>query len=271
MIFNSLALMKRVRSKGIILTLCVMGCLLVSSQSYAAQIVFYPDEATHVNRFSPDESFVGVDTDLKVRDLGLNLNDGNIANNLYYPARTYIKFDTDALIEKLSGVAIVSATLHLYETGRTYLRQTSDVIHLRSVNNDWPQDDSFTWNDQESWRWDGDDIFASLMFDATNEGQGWKTWQSSAISGNDLSQLIQGWVTGDITNYGLVLENDVNAKWWNPALLDEEQLNELEVLFRRDNVYLTVSVVPEPITIIPFAMGIGFLGLLKIRRKQSTC
>ena len=86
-----------------------------------------------------------------------------------------------------------------------------------------------------------------------------------------LYQLVQRWVNGTITNYGLVLEDDMNANWWGPGPIDTEQLNEIEVLFSRNNVYLqvTASMVPEPSTMFLFALGGSALALYNRRKRKN--
>lgn len=231
-------------SKRIVLASCLLGFLFFSILSYAAEVDLYPEVVTYVDRSCPDKSFVGTDGDVKVGDLGRNLNDRNKTNDRYYPARVYIKFNTDDLKGKLAGRVIKSATLYLYGKEIKNIGQASDVIQLRRVNNAWPRNNSFTWNDQKDWRWKGTDIYASCRFDESTEKEGWKTWEKSIFGGRRLYQLVQGWVKGNIPNYGVVLENDFNSRWWKSGMVNAEQLNEIEVTFRREDVYLTVSVSP---------------------------
>jgi hypothetical protein len=249
---------------------------VVVTESYLRQVkvICETEVATHVDRQEPDESYIGEidgsDDLLKVRDkTEWSLQDAT----MFHHARTFIKFVlTDVDTYYTNGWEIVKAELYLYEKTKVvdhvasprYANpdDPSDIIQVRLSPGEWPfPDDEFCWDDQELW---GDvltDIYASLIFDPDNDpyytGEGWRVWTDTFCYPFDddnpleLKDLVEGWLSGSIpNNYGIFLENDLNAGWWlwktdpEDPRIKRDQTNEVEVLF--DNVvhkpYLLVTV-----------------------------
>jgi hypothetical protein len=111
-----------------------------------------------------------------------------VGNTVSSIVRTYIKFDLSAVP---ANARITDADLRLYQ----YDTFGSDnfTIGLYNVTGDWDES-TITWNLQPTSSTDAE-ITNNIIAGATT----WKSW--------DIDTLVQGWLDGTITNYGMMLKD----------------------------------------------------------------
>jgi hypothetical protein len=111
-----------------------------------------------------------------------------VGNTVSSIVRTYIKFDLSAVP---ANARITDADLRLYQ----YDTFGSDnfTIGLYNVTGDWDES-TITWNLQPTSSTDAE-ITNNITAGATT----WKSW--------DIDTLVQGWLDGTITNYGMMLKD----------------------------------------------------------------
>ena len=127
-----------------------------------------------------------------------------------------------------------------------------------------------------------------------NSSEGWREWYDPTLyylSTLELADLVREWVDDEQTNYGMMLEDDFDANWWdfNASIEDSgvvrDGLNELEVLFyryysdkgshqgdrtKRPYLLVTAEPIPEPATIILFILSGGLFSLFKIGKRKKS-
>lgn len=103
-----------------------------------------------------------------------------------YTSRAYLQFDLSAIP---AGANIVSADLKIYHYSTT--GSTDFTIGMHKVTGNW-QENTITWNNQPAYL----PITESTRLINTDKN-GWISW--------DITALLQGWIDGDIINYGVVL------------------------------------------------------------------
>ena len=123
---------------------------------------------------------------------------GNSASTI---VRTYIEFDLSSIP---ADVRITDADLKLYQYNT--IGPDNFIIGLHKVTSNWDES-TITWNLQPTSSTD-----AEVTSNITVGTITWKSW--------DIDTLVQSWLDGDITNYGMVLkdtdESSVNtiAYFW---------------------------------------------------------
>jgi len=223
----------------------------ISSHAFAKEFKFWAFEDSYVNAAEEwaDRNY-GDSEYLRVRDLDNN-------NFSDYISRTFIRFDQNDLMDALSGLDIISASLHLYEYDRGTNSSTEDEVNLFRVTEKWTED-SITWNNQPA---HANQRITYRLFSSDDTTPGWRGWYG-------LDNLVEWWVTGEKPNYGIMLENDLDG-----------QYTQMNVKFRSSEYYpggnpsiyrpyLKVVATPEPASFLLFGMGAGLLGLYR-RRKNS--
>lgn len=111
-----------------------------------------------------------------------------VGNSTSSILRTYIKFDLSSIPV---NARVVDADLKLYQYD-TF--GTDDLtIGLYNVTGDWDES-TITWNLQPTSSTD-----AEITNDITAGATTWESW--------DIDALVQGWLDGTITNYGMVLKD----------------------------------------------------------------
>jgi len=123
---------------------------------------------------------------------------GNSASTI---VRTYIEFDLSSIP---ADVRITDADLKLYQYNT--IGPDNFIVGLHKVTSNWDES-TITWNLQPTSSTD-----AEVTSNITVGTITWKSW--------DIDTLVQSWLDGDITNYGMVLkdtdESSVNtiAYFW---------------------------------------------------------
>lgn len=235
--------------------LLVAGILLISARAYAVtgtEFQFWADEATYINREMGYSTNYGSAEYLRVRDASTP-NSTPPYPNLF--SRTLLKF-TDSDLAQLSGLTILSASLHLYEYERT-ASSTSDEVNLRRATSDWDEDD-VTWETRPTFA----ARTAYRLFDSTDTTPGWRSWQGS------LADIVGWWVTGAESNYGLMLENDWDGeiKEINSKFYSDDYTYTGDTSF---HPYLRITATPEPVSSILLVLGAGCLGtFIGFKRKK---
>jgi hypothetical protein len=117
-----------------------------------------------------------------------NLSYCDVGNNATTIRRTYIKFDLSTIP---ANVVVVDADLKLY----AYDGSGTDnfTIGLYKVTSAWDES-TITWNLQPTCSVD-----AETTSDITIGDINWKSWE--------IDTLVQAWLDGSITNYGVVLKD----------------------------------------------------------------
>ena len=110
---------------------------------------------------------------------------GNTASSIL---RTYIKFDLSTVP---ANARITYADLRLYQYSTIGL--DNFAIGLYAVTGDWDES-TITWNLQPTSSTD-----AEITINITAGATTWKFW--------DIDTLVQSWLDGDITNYGMILKD----------------------------------------------------------------
>ena len=248
--------------------LVLVGAVLVASQVYAdVEVKFWADGDSYVTeRDEWANKNYGGDAALRVRDTDMTGYEN-------YTSRTYLNFDNDEMVSSFSGVdmGLVTFSLHLYEYARVD-RDVSplndeDGINLYDAANSWSEM-GITWNNQPG----GNTKVASRMFDGADVISGpdptlfWRSWQGDA-----LDDLVKSWVDGTESNYGFMLENDLDGTY-----------NEMEVAFRSRQYqigdgsegiyrpYLKAVITPEPVSMVLFGVGAGCMGLFGARKRKKS-
>jgi hypothetical protein len=112
----------------------------------------------------------------------------DVGNNATTIRRTYIKFDLSTVP---ANAVVVYADLKLYHYGGP---GTDDfTIGLYNVTSAWDES-TITWNLQPTYSVD-----AETTSDITISATTWGSW--------DIDTLVQTWLDGSITNYGVVLKD----------------------------------------------------------------
>ena len=237
--------MKRI----LVLSVFVVGILLFSTQVYAngyLKFKFWADEDSFITKYYGCSNY-GSWQHLKVRDVDSESCPDRLS-------RTLIKF-SDEDLSSLSGLEIISASLHLYEYRRT-TSSTSDEINLFRVTQDWTED-SVTWNNQPD---HAAQRITRRVFTKDDKTPGWRGWYG-------LANLVDWWVTGEKANYGIILENDEDGVFgqMNVRFHSSEYLDGTSI--RRP--YLKITATPEPFSAVLFGIGAGFLGLCGAYRRRK--
>ena len=108
----------------------------------------------------------------------------NFPNN---KVREYMQFDLSTVP---ANAVVVDASLNLYQFEDW---GTPDfTIGLHKVTSAWDES-TITWNLQPTWS-----ANAETTSDITMDDIGWKSWE--------IATLVQAWLDGSITNYGVVLK-----------------------------------------------------------------
>jgi hypothetical protein len=161
------------------------------------------NETTYLNPpliSAPEETKIlqpgpeGIDSGIE--SLYPNNNYGNltycaVGNNATTIVRTYIKFDLSTVP---GDAVVVDADLKLYQWGT--FGTANFTIALYNVTSAWDES-TITWNLQPTCSIDAEitsDITAAIA---------WKSW--------DIDTLVQTWLDGSITNYGVVLKDTDEA------------------------------------------------------------
>ncbi|MCM8823611.1 MAG: carboxypeptidase regulatory-like domain-containing protein, partial [Candidatus Omnitrophica bacterium] len=157
------------------------------------------------------------------------------------------------------GLPIDSATITLNEIGREFdnintgTKPASESIQIREVTGIGSGYSADTYLNRLTWDGQADVgiVFGSALASCNfthNQSAGERIWQGSA-----LTNLVSSWVDGSKTNYGVYLANDFDTTWTkldpgNPdskyTIADENQMNEVEVMFSKSSAKLTVITAP---------------------------
>ena len=287
------------KSKALLLFL-LLGMLLSLTPAYARYnqtdsetILFYPDDILYVDRNQPT-TYVGGESRVIIRDWFGEVTDPippyEADGTHYYDevdaARAYMRFNTADLTSALNGYAIESATLVMYLNGMTDGNPAKvEDINVRQVTGASSENyiPGLTWDlqappkPQNSYQGRDitfGDVFATQSF-GTNSTPGTRVWTQS--DSHTLAQLVGAWKGGNVTNYGIVLENDWDGGWQelvNATLYSVNnpgEMDELETIFARGDSYpylrVKVSVVPEPASCLLALLGMGAFGLAAKRRR----
>jgi hypothetical protein len=134
-----------------------------------------PSDDTYIDGGSPTNNY-GSDNTFEVRpDNGAD-------------RRGLLKFDLSSIP---SNATITSATLYLYERGN----KTGQTTYIYRVTSNW-NESTVTWS---NWSLPGGN------FDSSTSYFGYLPEQNNCMLTMDLSSLVQAWMNGTYTNYGLML------------------------------------------------------------------
>ena len=120
----------------------------------------------------------------------------DVGNTSVFVLRSYIQFDLSSVPE---NARVTDADLRLYQYNTT--GEISFTIDLYKVTSEW-QEGTINWNSQPSYSTE-----VEYSCNITAVAATWKSW--------DIDDLVQGWLYGTISNYGMVLidtdETSVNT------------------------------------------------------------
>jgi hypothetical protein len=276
----------RLSSYVVIGSMVIAGFL--SAPAYAeykdlgnSTFTFYPESMTYVDRSDPGQDF-GTETYFKVGDeaLGYYEQDGESYYSTLNAARTYIKFSTADFQEVFSNYTLTSAALHMYLTSSTdgSSPNTDERINVRAVTSADTLDymSGLTWDAQSSHNVIRGSVYATNSFNTTSEASGEKIWVSAGNA--TISELIDGWTTGAMANYGIALENDFDARLQELnatkySVQNPDEINEIEAYFSKGDKYprlwvnVAPKVVPEPVSSILMLVGFGVFGIASRMKK----
>jgi hypothetical protein len=229
--------MKLSVAKNITIVLIVlMSAVTLMAEARAdsyEEYVFTPVADTRVNIKAKDKNSGG-EGFIAVRDM-----DGM--------ARSYINFGD---LSSLNGKTIISSSLYLYQSSATY--GTDDSVNIHNVTGGWTED-GLTWRNQPSF---DSEIITSRTFTSEDNAVGWRQWSG-------LENLVASWSSGSVTNYGIMLENDISGFDSYSSQFHSKEYSSTE--FRP---YLSVTMTPEPISSALFILGGVSLAVLRKRKKK---
>jgi len=155
--------------------------------TYLNPLLTYAAESTIVLQPGAEGIDTGVESIFPTNNYALWPFTG-IGNSASTIVRTYVKFDLSSIP---TDVRVTDADLKLYQ----YSANGTDnfVIGLYKITNDWDES-TIDWDPQPTSSTD-----AEITIDITAAAITWKSW--------DIDTLVQGWLEGTITNYGMVLKD----------------------------------------------------------------
>jgi len=155
--------------------------------TYLNPLLTYAAESTIVLQPGAEGIDTGVESIFPTNNYALWPFTG-IGNSASTIVRTYIKFDLSSIP---TDVRVTDADLKLYQ----YSANGTDnfVIGLYKITNDWDES-TIDWDPQPTSSTD-----AEITIDITAAAITWKSW--------DIDTLVQGWLDGTNTNYGMVLKD----------------------------------------------------------------
>ncbi|MDP2905962.1 MAG: DNRLRE domain-containing protein [Candidatus Omnitrophota bacterium] len=176
----------------------------------------------------------------------------NYGNNTYLSlndrtglAEVYLKF-SDADLAALQGQTISAASLFLYQYLSSY--SPGDAVNAHALLAPWDEA-STTWNSKPAYALGNS---GSLYLDSGNNM--WRQWSG-------LEDMVSVWQSGP--NYGLVLENNTDAK--TGELFARFYSSECSNAEYRP--YLSVTTVsPEPVSAVLFLVGVGVMAVRVCRK-----
>ncbi len=307
--------MRQIQLVAMVVIMIVMAVSLIPAyasweyRSDISEVWFYPDadKLLYVDRASP-LSFFGLETVLKVGDsapviwtdypyttAAYNAGtpetavDPETGKTVYQfqkvdAKRTYIQFNTDEFQTALSPYTITGAKLVLSLTGMNDLAPSkAEPVNVRLVTSAATSDylDGLTWDLQSK---DNMHVTFGQVYAVTGFGNvpaGFpvaKEWEDAQAYGNSMAELVEGWNSGAIANYGLVLENDFDGAWQERVdatlywIENKDEMNELIAGFNKGavlKVAVAPKVVPEPLSCALMLLGSGVLGLAAKRKKKG--
>jgi len=235
--------------KKTLFLLCAVAVVFLSTQAYAdVEYKFWAMEDSYITERYATSNY-GTSATMRVRDKQTT------TSNLF--SRALIKFN-DADLAQLSGLEILSASVHLFECGRDAATSSEDRVNLFRVTEDWAEG-TVNWDNQPGY---AVELSRSRLFDADDPTPGWRKW-------DNLETLASSWVTGTADNYGIMLENDLDGLY-----------NEMNVRFRSTEYltadgdrgiyrpYLKITATPEPFSAVLFGLGSCLFGAYAIRKKK---
>ena len=173
--------------------------------TYLNPLLTYAAESTIVLQPGAEGIDTGVESIFPTNNYALWPFTG-IGNSASTIVRTYVKFDLSSIP---TDVRVTDADLKLYQ----YSANGTDnfVIGLYKITNDWDES-TIDWDPQPTSSTD-----AEITIDITAAAITWKSW--------DIDTLVQGWLEGTITNYGMVLKDT-----------DESSVNTIAYFYTSDYI-----------------------------------
>jgi hypothetical protein len=172
-----------------------------------------PSDDTYIDAGSPTRNY-GTDDKFEVRP-------DNSADR-----RGLLKFDLSSIP---ANATVTSATLYLYENGN----KTGQTTYLYRVTSSW-NESTVTWN---TWSTAGGDFDSSTAYFAYLPEQG------NCMLTLDITNLVQAWVNGTYTNYGLILYSTGPNHIISYSSKENNTASEWPKL---DIVYVTPTSTPTP-------------------------
>ncbi|MCJ7790175.1 MAG: DNRLRE domain-containing protein [Candidatus Atribacteria bacterium] len=190
--------------------------VVANETTYLNPPLVYAPEETKTLQPGPEGIDSGVDSEFPNINWG-NLAYSDVGNNATTIRRTYIKFDLSTVPV---NAVVVDADLRLYHYGGP---GTDDfTIGLYKVTSAWDEN-TITWSLQPTYSVD-----AETTSDITISATTWGSW--------DIDTLVQTWLDGSITNYGVVLKdadeasvNSIAYFWTSDYTTDISKRPKLEI------------------------------------------
>ena len=190
--------------------------VIANEITYINPLLTFATQSTILLQPGPEGMDVGVETANPLANYGDLLFSG-IGNSVSTIVRMYIKFDLSAVP---TNARVVDVDLKLYQCDT--LGSNNFTIGLYNVTSDW-EESTINWNSQPTSSTD-----AEITNNITAGAVAWESW--------DIDTLVQSWLDGDISNYGMVLKdteetsvNTIAYFWTSDYTVDPSKYPKLEI------------------------------------------
>jgi len=230
--------------KNALIVAGLIAIMLFAGISFAADYTFLASEDAYVDNEHVNTNYGASSDLLQVKDYK---GEKKVIESL-------LKFSNTDL-SALSGLNIVSASLWLYQYDLVKEKDdaSKDSLNVHNVTGTWDES-TVTWNNKPTFNASS---ASSITIDPTDAATQWRSWTG-------LEGLVSGWLATPGTNYGVLLEKDIDAR------------NKIDLFFRSSEYsdsnyrpYLKVTATPEPVSSALFLIGGVALAARHLRRKKS--
>ena len=190
--------------------------VIANETTYLNPLLTYATQST----FALQPGTEGIDGGVETANPSTNYGDfwfSGIGNSVSTIVRMYIKFDLSAVP---ANARVVDADLKLYQ--HDTIGSDNFTIGLYKITSDWDES-TIDWDPQPTSSTDPE-----ITNNITAGAITWKSW--------DIDTLVQAWLDGDITNYGMVLKDTEETSvstiayfWTSDYTIDTTKRPKLEI------------------------------------------